>query len=639
MVKTSSFETPLLRVSRPVAACSRCRGAKTKCDGKLPACTACERSGRGSECSSANDPFAKGKERSYVASLEARLEKLEQRLAQTKTHNTSSTLPNPQRPAINAQTSRRQSGRERKESSDIDELVSDFGFLAVNATARDFYGFTSAMSYARLVLSASSKEAIPPSAARSLPPRYLATQLIQHYLDNAFVLLPFFSETVFFASIHALYHDAGRNASDMDHWTVRMSLAIAALSLSRNHGDARYLEGVGYAATGLNYVEKVLHPGSIAGIQATLFLIQYAMLDPHHFDCWYLVGVASRAMVDLGLHEDPPPQSQANKAVLDIRRRVYYCIYSLDRLISMLHGRAFSFSDDSTNVALPACSKTTSSPGLPWNEQLWLQPLTPAHHLFRIRKIQSVWYQDLFQSDRVAWANPCPYMFSLAQQLKNWQEDIPHSTPATIKDLFELEVLYSHIHASAPNGKVHTVSEQGRYLQFLSCIQYAEKIDAVTRDSSPAFYTFYDALRVDFVGAQFLEALWMNQNQILSGNVPQHFTATAFIVPVPLPGEASDNAGRAIKCIEQIIDVLGIFGSRWGHMTLQDRFRNKSSAMLTKLRQQQAERTVCPDADDCPVWRNKEKQADLEAILKQEWAGVGMGIIHTTPNVSGLSNS
>lgn len=30
------LETPLLRVSRPVAACSRCRGAKIKCDGKLP---------------------------------------------------------------------------------------------------------------------------------------------------------------------------------------------------------------------------------------------------------------------------------------------------------------------------------------------------------------------------------------------------------------------------------------------------------------------------------------------------------------------------------------------------------------------------------------------------------------------------
>ncbi|KAI9722253.1 MAG: hypothetical protein M1812_001725 [Candelaria pacifica] len=639
MVRTSSFETPLLRVSRPVAACSRCRGAKTKCDGKLPACTACERTGRANECSSANDPFAKGKERSYVAYLEARVEKLEQRLAQTKTHKSSSTLPGPQRPAYNAKTSRRQSGKERKETSDIDELVSDFGFLAVNATARDFYGFTSAMSYARLVLSASSREALLPLAANQLPPRHLATQLIQHYLDNVFILLPFFSETVFFASIDALYHDAGRHASDMDHWTVRMALAIAALSLSQTHGDARYLEGVSYAATCLNFAEKVLHPGSIAGIQATLFLIQYAMLDPHHFDCWYLVGVASRAMVDLGLHEDPPPQSQTNKAVLDIRRRVYYCVYSLDRSLSMVQGRAFSFSDDSTNVTLPACSSNTSAPGLSWNDQLWLQPLSPAVHLFRVRLMQSAWYQELFQSDRVAWAEPVSYMFSLIQELKDWREAIPHSTPASIKDLFELEVLYSHIHASAPNGKVHMVCEESRYLQFLSCLEYAEKIATVTNESSPAFYTFYDALRASFVGAQFLETLWTNQDLILSGEVPKPLATAAVIVPLPSPGERNGNAPRAIKCIEQLTDVLELFGHRWGYMTLRDRFRDDSSAMLNNLRQKQAERIVYPNSKECPIWRNKEKEVDLEAMLKQEWTGGSMGLISSSSNTNGLSNA
>lgn len=30
------LDTPVLKVSRPVAACSRCRNAKIKCDGKLP---------------------------------------------------------------------------------------------------------------------------------------------------------------------------------------------------------------------------------------------------------------------------------------------------------------------------------------------------------------------------------------------------------------------------------------------------------------------------------------------------------------------------------------------------------------------------------------------------------------------------
>lgn len=136
MVAKPSFETPLLRVSRPVSACSRCRSAKIKCDGKLPACTACERNGRIRECSSANDQFAKGKERSYVASLESRVERLEKQIEQAKARRSSFVMFDPYlAPPTSAQQeapSRRiGTGKQsqRKEASDVDDLVADFGFL------------------------------------------------------------------------------------------------------------------------------------------------------------------------------------------------------------------------------------------------------------------------------------------------------------------------------------------------------------------------------------------------------------------------------------------------------------------------------------------------------------------------------
>ena len=134
MAKVKKFETPLLRVSRPVSACQRCRSAKVKCDGKLPACTACEKAGRGAECSSANDGVAKGKERSYVASLETRVEKLEKQISQAKARKAAAsnlldvvsaqTFLSPEVP-LQAGNTRAQ----RKEASNIDDLVSDFGFL------------------------------------------------------------------------------------------------------------------------------------------------------------------------------------------------------------------------------------------------------------------------------------------------------------------------------------------------------------------------------------------------------------------------------------------------------------------------------------------------------------------------------
>ena len=127
------FKTPLLRVSRPVSACSKCRSAKTKCDGKLPACTACERNGRRAECSSANDQFAKGKERSYVASLESRVEKLEKRIAQLKGRSRSIDLLDAQLAGPSGMLGLPPSSTtlksQRGEAVVVDDLVSDFGFL------------------------------------------------------------------------------------------------------------------------------------------------------------------------------------------------------------------------------------------------------------------------------------------------------------------------------------------------------------------------------------------------------------------------------------------------------------------------------------------------------------------------------
>ena len=127
------LETPLLRVSRPVSACQRCRNAKIKCDGKLPACSACEKVGKTAECASVNDNFARGKERSYVASLETRVEKLEKQIAQAKARKAASSdalnmvsapflSPPVLAPPVHGRA-------QRREASNIDDLVSDFGFL------------------------------------------------------------------------------------------------------------------------------------------------------------------------------------------------------------------------------------------------------------------------------------------------------------------------------------------------------------------------------------------------------------------------------------------------------------------------------------------------------------------------------
>jgi hypothetical protein len=186
------------------------------------------------------------------------------------------------------------------------------------------------MSYARLILSASAKEPMPAGLTKALPPRYSATPLIQQYVNNIFTLLPIFEEATLYSCVDAVYHPEN-TAKPFDYWVVRMVLAIACLSQSEQRGDTSYSDAVGHANAALEYAEQVLHPGFISSVQALVLLMIYATMDPHHFDSWTLIGAASRAMVDLGIHQDPSRSTPISRTKLEVRRRVYWCVYSLDR--------------------------------------------------------------------------------------------------------------------------------------------------------------------------------------------------------------------------------------------------------------------------------------------------------------------
>ena len=175
---------------------------------------------------------------------------------------------------------------------------------------------------------------MPKFANNVLPPRYETTPLFKHYLKNIHPLYPFLSESKLFQSIDAVYQENGRHALPIDHWTIRLVAATALASLSRKRGDTEYQNAVRHAAAALEEIETVVHPGSIVGIQAILQLVLYAMLDPRHFKSWYMVGLAARVMVDLGLHQIPPEELRYKNYELDLRLRVYDCVYALDRSVT-----------------------------------------------------------------------------------------------------------------------------------------------------------------------------------------------------------------------------------------------------------------------------------------------------------------
>ena len=421
---------------------------------------------------------------------------------------------------------------------------------------------------------------MPKFSNNVLPQRHIAIPLITKYLENIHSLYPFLSETKLFASLDSVYQNAGRYASPTDHWLTRMVLAITYGSMSRRRGDTYYQDAIRHAAGALERIESVVHPGSVAGIQAMLLLVLYAMLDPHHFDSWYLIGLASRAMVDIGMHQDPPREGKSKEAEHDIARRVYISIYALDRSISMVHRRGFSFTDDSTSVNASLLPNKRDGPSS--GKPLFGHSFEAAVQLNHLRQIQSYAYQKIFQSDRLSFADSWPLMSSALHDMHSWSNTLPERSlgpkSRPFQSLFRSNVLHSSIlilSADLPG----TLCDYGKFLILEYAIEYADLMVSMSEDEEySTTQTYHDVLAASFVADRLIRTLYtdsitLSQDmlpQAPPNSIPQYGPS---IIPARSVGE---RINRAQGCLTQMERVLGHFGQRYGYAEPLDEFKARS---------------------------------------------------------------
>ncbi|MCJ1386365.1 hypothetical protein MMC17_009491 [Xylographa soralifera] len=477
---------------------------------------------------------------------------------------------------------------QRREASDVDDLVADFGFLSVNATARDFHGFTKEMSFARLVLSTSSVEEMPRFSSNALPPRELGRELVQRCLREMFSLYPVLTDTAIFGSLDAVYQQRGYITA-LHRWDVRLSFAIALMSRSPSKGGQMYRDAVRHASSALEDAEAVILPGSIASLQAILLLVLYSMLDPSHFNSWYLIGVASRVMADLGLHQDPAEELRVKEPHLILRRRIFSCVYTLDRAISLAYVRAFSFSDDSANVAvIPNFAIHSSFAG--WYdspaEDFASTSDTSASQLLGLRQIQSNWYQKAFQSGREALTEPWQNRSSALNAMQSWARALPKSTPNPLKHLFLSEMFFSNVLVLSPQQNASLLCPYGKAILFDNAVRYSE-VTLSMCDTSHSYNccTNLDILRSRWVGEALLDIL---------AESPTAIYETLDPAPPPLPAgsvappvlrqrgfvETIDEAIKTITRIDQILDALEI---RFGSPAHYNTFKTISAGTVERL--------------------------------------------------------
>ncbi|OGM46764.1 C6 transcription factor (UaY) [Aspergillus bombycis] len=306
----------------------------------------------------------------------------------------------------------------------------------------------------------------PMMKCAAFPERELAEKLASLYFEHANPQIPILHRNDFMELLDRTYSVDEKSRSPRSLYMLNIVFAIGAgIIFEDKPGDEKgngrdrspstakrprlsnhQYQPEEYHASAIIHLESFVGApstndgfGALEELQAVLLLANFALLRPVAPGLWYIVGVAMRLAVDLGLHyEDGTgidtladesldhPQRRAEDRdkpridtrergrrewVRDLRRRLWWCVYSFDRLVSCCVGRPFGISDQAISTEFPSLleDQYITKSGIVVPPEGAPSYKHAAHHYFKLRVLQSE-IQDVLQHQQSRFAkNKVPY--------------------------------------------------------------------------------------------------------------------------------------------------------------------------------------------------------------------------------------
>lgn len=189
-----------------------------------------------------------------------------------------------------------------------------------------------------------------------LPPIEIARQLFAAQYTYIGTIFSFTSPAAFDQLLQEAYQGPPE-LSDRDaclaHAKVLVILAFGKMYSVNQWIDYNGPPGFDYFTLALEVLPDLHEEGSIPFVE-TLALVGYFMQNLNRRDAAFLyIGAALRMAVTLGLHQETS-NPDLDDSAKEHRRRVWWSVYSLDRIHSVKSGNPITIQDEDVGVALPS---------------------------------------------------------------------------------------------------------------------------------------------------------------------------------------------------------------------------------------------------------------------------------------------
>ncbi|PCG99426.1 Transcription factor [Penicillium occitanis (nom. inval.)] len=432
-------------------ACTRCKSRKQKCDNEYPNCTNCRKAGV--ECDKSAVSLESENNPGYIQALEERVAFLEGRLSEfseRKAADDSISSDNATRiiHPISA-ASQRQTPDNVQIGTSTSTLGEVVGFLSLNPSESPAYigsssGLSLAVNLGEMVRATVLTKAFPDSPGSSHQqssragatsttstshPSYKAInldELLKHRADPPNDEMGSRILNTYTGRVHSRYPFLDRDdlwKLHNDRWNLAktkpenltqaqrfgifrlyMVYAIAStlISLSERY---EYTAPEKFYMTAIQHVAAACETRSVQNIEAMLLLVIYHLRSATSHGLWYMIGLAMRTCIDLGLHRKSSA-TQLDPYKVQLRRRLFWTVYYLERAIALSLGRPVSISDRHIDIDLPLdvddnirdATILVAEQSQPNTTKLTTLSLFRA--LLRIRQIDSRIQNTIYRADR-----------------------------------------------------------------------------------------------------------------------------------------------------------------------------------------------------------------------------------------------
>lgn len=199
---------------------------------------------------------------------------------------------------------------------------------------------------------------------QNLPPEKECQALITDFFSHWHPDYPILHRPSFNTLVESLHQCTGPPAENFDHngWPSDLAGFRYNGEVFTDNGRERILVSVHAAATQLLLVLSIsahlrvrkrryqhdptrfygaamalsrnaVAEASLASIQILLLLVLYSFHSSDGGNTWIMLHMAMSYAIDLGLHRDMPATTSFPEIAVQMRRRVFFCTYSLERLV------------------------------------------------------------------------------------------------------------------------------------------------------------------------------------------------------------------------------------------------------------------------------------------------------------------